>query len=192
MNFPPANIYMGDSGSMFLGYCLAFLSVIFIWNPSSSEFWKISIQPVLLFFAIPIFDLAVVVISRISKGKSPMQGGVDHISHRLINLGQSEKRVIFNICLLNIYTLVMTFLIVSLNQLVSLLSLLFFIASFIIFEAYINREGKIPATFTSFFSAASKILLYLSFVISVFCLCFFCCVLCPFVSFLSFLEILEI
>ncbi len=135
MNFPPAKIYMGDSGSMFLGYCLAFLSVIFIWNPSSSEFWKISIQPVLLFFAIPIFDLAVVVISRISKGKSPMQGGVDHISHRLLNLGQSEKRVIFNICLLNIYTLIMTFLIVSLNQLVSLLAFLLFIVSFIFLGA---------------------------------------------------------
>ena len=131
MNFPPAKIYMGDSGSMFLGYCLAFLSIIFIWNPSSSDFWRISIQPVLLFFTIPIFDLAIVVISRLSKGKSPIQGGVDHISHRLMNLGFSEKRVIATICLLNIYTIVMIFFIVTLNQVGALAVLVAFILSFI-------------------------------------------------------------
>ena len=131
MNFPPAKIYMGDSGSMFLGYCLAFLSIIFIWNPSSSEFWRISIQPVLLFFTIPIFDLAIVVISRLSKGKSPIQGGVDHISHRLMNLGFSEKKVIAVICLLNIYTVIMIFFIVTLNQVEALAVLVTFILSFI-------------------------------------------------------------
>ena len=117
MNFPPAKIYMGDSGSMFLGYCLAFLSVIFIWNPSNSDFWRISIQPVLLFFTIPIFDLGIVVISRLSKGKSPIQGGVDHISHRLMNLGFTEKKVILTICSLNIYTVIMIYFMVTMNQL---------------------------------------------------------------------------
>ena len=131
MNFPPAKIYMGDSGSMFLGYCLAFLSVIFIWNPSNSDFWRISIQPVLLFFTIPIFDLAIVVISRISKGKSPIQGGVDHISHRLMNLGFTEKRVIVTICLLNIYTIIMIFFMVTFSQLQAGIVLTVFILSFI-------------------------------------------------------------
>ena len=131
MNFPPAKIYMGDSGSMFLGYCLAFLSVIFIWNPSNSDFWRISIQPVLLFFTIPIFDLAIVVISRISKGKSPIQGGVDHISHRLMNLGFTEKRVIVTICLLNIYTIIMIFFMVTFSQLQAGIVLTVFILSII-------------------------------------------------------------
>ena len=131
MNFPPAKIYMGDSGSMFLGYCLAFLSVIFIWNPSNSDFWRISIQPVLLFFTIPIFDLAIVVISRISKGKSPMQGGVDHISHRLLNLGFTEKKVIVTICLLNIYTVMMIFFMVTFSQLEAGAMLIVFVLSFI-------------------------------------------------------------
>ncbi len=131
MNFPPAKIYMGDSGSMFLGYCLAFLSVIFIWNPSNSDFWRISIQPVLLFFTIPIFDLAIVVISRISKGKSPIQGGVDHISHRLLNLGFTEKKVIVTICLLNIYTVMMIFFMVTFSQLEAGAMLIIFVLSFI-------------------------------------------------------------
>ena len=131
MNFPPAKIYMGDSGSMFLGYCLAFLSVIFIWNPSNSDFWRISIQPVLLFFTIPIFDLAIVVISRISKGKSPIQGGVDHISHRLLNLGFTEKKVIVTICLLNIYTVMMIFFMVTFSQLEAGAMLIVFVLSFI-------------------------------------------------------------
>ena len=131
MNFPPAKIYMGDSGSMFLGYCLAFLSVIFIWNPSNSDFWRISIQPVLLFFTIPIFDLGIVVISRLSKGKSPIQGGVDHISHRLMNLGFTEKKVILAICLLNIYTVIMIFFMVTMDQLGAGAVLITFVLSFI-------------------------------------------------------------
>ena len=131
MNFPPAKIYMGDSGSMFLGYCLAFLSVIFIWNPSNSDFWRISIQPVLLFFTIPIFDLGIVVISRLSKGKSPIQGGVDHISHRLMNLGFTEKKVILSICLLNIYTVIMIFFMVTMDQLGAGAVLITFVLSFI-------------------------------------------------------------
>jgi len=131
MNFPPAKIYMGDSGSMFLGYCLAFLSVIFIWNPSNSDFWRISIQPVLLFFTIPIFDLAIVIISRISKGKSPIQGGVDHVSHRLMNLGFTEKKVIVTICLLNIYTIIMIFFMVTFSQLQAGVVLIIFVLSFI-------------------------------------------------------------
>ena len=131
MNFPPAKIYMGDSGSMFLGYCLAFLSIIFIWNPSSSDFWRISIQPVLLFFTIPIFDLAIVVISRISKGKSPFEGGVDHISHRLMQLGFSEKNVIAIICSLNVYTVVMIYFIVTINQTGAFIFVALFIISFV-------------------------------------------------------------
>ena len=131
MNFPPAKIYMGDSGSMFLGYCLAFLSVIFIWNPSNSDFWRISIQPVLLFFTIPIFDLGIVVISRLSKGKSPIQGGVDHISHRLMNLGFTEKKVILTICSLNIYTVIMIYFMVTMNQLGAGAVLITFVLSFI-------------------------------------------------------------
>ena len=131
MNFPPAKIYMGDSGSMFLGYCLAFLSVIFIWNPSNSDFWRISIQPVLLFFTIPIFDLGIVVISRLSKGKSPIQGGVDHISHRLMNLGFTEKKVILTICSLNIYTVIMIYFMVTMNQLGAGAVLVTFVLSFI-------------------------------------------------------------
>lgn len=130
MNLPPAKIYMGDSGSMFLGYCLAFLSIIFIWNPSSSDFWRISIAPVLLFFTIPIFDLAIVVISRISKGKSPFKGGVDHISHRLMNLGFSEKTVITIICSLNIYTVTIIYFIVTINQAGAFIFVALFIISF--------------------------------------------------------------
>ena len=131
MNFPPAKIYMGDSGSMFIGYCLAFLSVIFIWNPSNSDFWRISIQPVLLFFTIPIFDLTTVVLSRLSKGKSPFEGGVDHISHRLMNLGFTEKKVIAIVCSLNIYTIAMIYLIITTNQTGAIFAATLFILSFI-------------------------------------------------------------
>ena len=80
---------------------------------------------------IPIFDLGIVVISRLSKGKSPIQGGVDHISHRLMSLGFSEKKVIVTICLLNIYTVIMIFFMVTMNQLGAGTVLIAFVLSFI-------------------------------------------------------------
>ncbi|MBB37678.1 MAG: hypothetical protein CL515_01825, partial [Actinobacteria bacterium] len=82
-------------------------------------------------FTIPIFDLAIVVISRISKGKSPFEGGVDHISHRLMKLGFSEKNVIGIICFLNVYTVIMIYFIVTLNQTGAFIFVALFIISFV-------------------------------------------------------------
>ena len=70
-NLPKARLYMGDSGSLFLGYCLGFISVLFTWNKNIESSWIFQIQPVILFFTIPLLDLMTVVISRLKDGKSP-------------------------------------------------------------------------------------------------------------------------
>ena len=82
-NFHPATIYMGDAGSLFLGFLLAVLGVKLVvpTDPVIAAFVPI------LVLGVAIFDTALVTLSRISRGRSPFEGGRDHTSHRLVALG---------------------------------------------------------------------------------------------------------
>ena len=79
-NRRPARIYMGDAGSLFLGTLLATIAIRI--DPVV-ESKLVSLLVPILFLALPILDTSVVVVDRIRKGKSPLQGGKDHLSHRL-------------------------------------------------------------------------------------------------------------
>lgn len=90
-NFPPATIFMGDVGSLFLGFLLAILGLQLRF-PQNSAFvtWMV---PVFL-FGLPIFDMTLVVVSRIRRGISPLTAGKDHTSHRLVRLGFSPRETV--------------------------------------------------------------------------------------------------
>jgi UDP-GlcNAc:undecaprenyl-phosphate GlcNAc-1-phosphate transferase len=90
-NRRPASIYLGDAGSLYLGFLLAAISVRIDVN-SKTEVIRVLVP--LLIFAIPMIDLAQVVIRRIIKGKSPFEGGRDHLSHLLLNNSVSEGKVL--------------------------------------------------------------------------------------------------
>ena len=87
-NRNPAQIYMGDAGSLFLGMILATILVRFDPNPINR--WAGFAIPVLL-LAMPILDTSVSVLSRIQRGISPFQGGQDHLSHRLVRRGLTRR-----------------------------------------------------------------------------------------------------
>ena len=91
-NKKPASIYLGDAGSLYLGFLLAAISIRIDLDNDSSP-----IRALVLIFilAIPVIDTTQVVVSRIAKGKSPFQGGRDHISHLLLNTGLSQRAVLF-------------------------------------------------------------------------------------------------
>ena len=93
-NFPPAKLYFGDSGSLFIGFCLGFMSILYNWAPEDITVYTSTLNPILLIFSVPLIDFLVVVTYRISIGKSPTIGGTDHISHRLLAKGFSEKKVL--------------------------------------------------------------------------------------------------
>ncbi len=84
-NRPPARIYMGDAGSLFLGVMLAALGMLI----------DLPVHPLVaaaipvLVLTVPVLDTALVVVARIRHGISPFQGGKDHTSHRLVRLGMS-------------------------------------------------------------------------------------------------------
>ena len=91
-NLPKARVYMGDSGSLFLGYCLGFISVLFTWNKSIDSSWSISNSTCNFVFYNSVIRFHDRVISRLRSGKSPMTGGTDHISHRLLKKGTLIKQ----------------------------------------------------------------------------------------------------
>jgi UDP-GlcNAc:undecaprenyl-phosphate GlcNAc-1-phosphate transferase len=91
-NKKPASIYLGDAGSLYLGFLLAAISIRVDLDNDSAPIRAIVL---ILILAIPVIDTTQVVVSRIVKGKSPFQGGRDHISHLLLNRGLSQRAVLF-------------------------------------------------------------------------------------------------
>ena len=92
-NFNPASIFMGDCGSLFLGFFLGGLTLVS--NQARSGLRRnmlaVLAMPVLLLL-IPIVDTTLVTISRKFHGRPVSQGGRDHTSHRLVALGLSERK----------------------------------------------------------------------------------------------------
>lgn len=90
-NFKPAKIFMGDAGAYFLGFWLALLGIQLRF-PQNVNFvtWMV---PVLV-LGLPIFDTALVTISRLRRGVHPFTGGQDHLSHRLVQRGFSQREAV--------------------------------------------------------------------------------------------------
>lgn len=91
-NWNPAHVFMGDTGSLFLGFLLAAVGIKLRF-PSNSDTitWMIP----LLVLALPIFDTTLVFISRLRRGKNPLTTpGKDHISHRLAHLLGSKREAV--------------------------------------------------------------------------------------------------
>ena len=91
-NLPPARIFMGDGGSMLLGFGLAVLAVAR--RTQASNIFAIVGVPTLVFL-LPILDTALVAVTRLLRGQSPAMGGTDHTSHRLVAFGLSERQAVF-------------------------------------------------------------------------------------------------
>lgn len=93
-NSTPASIFMGDCGSMFIGFFLASTALINLSGGRSRSFLPVLAVPILVLF-IPIFDTTFVTILRKLSGRAASQGGRDHTSHRLVALGMSERRAVW-------------------------------------------------------------------------------------------------
>lgn len=92
-NFNPASIFMGDCGSMFVGFLLSSSVLLSQTGGRSRGIFSILAVPVLILF-VPIFDTTFVTILRKMWGRKASQGGRDHTSHRLVALGLSERAAV--------------------------------------------------------------------------------------------------
>ena len=89
-NFNPAKIFMGDTGSTFLGFIMATVSV----EGMFKQYTIISFVVPFLMLGLPIFDVCFAVVRRVSHGQSPMQPDRGHVHHRLIDMGFSQKQAV--------------------------------------------------------------------------------------------------
>ncbi len=89
-NFNPARIFMGDSGSMYLGYTLAGITLMGTHEMASDVFFVLLVPAAMM--GLPIFDTTLVTIMRTLEGRPLSQGGRDHLSHRLVAVGLSERQ----------------------------------------------------------------------------------------------------
>jgi UDP-GlcNAc:undecaprenyl-phosphate/decaprenyl-phosphate GlcNAc-1-phosphate transferase len=92
-NSNPASIFMGDSGSMFIGFFLASAALVNVSGGRSRSFLPVLAVPILVLF-VPIFDTTLVTILRKFSGRAASHGGRDHTSHRLVALGMSERHAV--------------------------------------------------------------------------------------------------
>ena len=90
-NFNPAKIFMGDTGSTFLGFMLATLSIQGVFK----SYAVISFAVPLLILGLPLFDALFAMIRRILRGQSPMTADRGHLHHRLVDMGFSQKQTVF-------------------------------------------------------------------------------------------------
>ena len=106
-NFNPAKIYLGDGGSLFLGFTMACIGIEGTWGKGSGnldQFTSMTLIPIFI-LAYPIFDTSCVVFWRLANSKLPWLGDVNHTTHKLLRLGLSTRQVTFIIYLILIHCL---------------------------------------------------------------------------------------
>jgi UDP-GlcNAc:undecaprenyl-phosphate GlcNAc-1-phosphate transferase len=85
---------MGDAGALFLGVIISVATIRV--NPGITPSWKSLAIPIIL-LGIPLLDTCVAVFSRIARGISPLTGGLDHLSHRLVRAGLSRPVAVISL-----------------------------------------------------------------------------------------------
>ncbi len=98
-NFPPAQIFMGDAGSMVVGFMVALLTLrTTYYHEAQSGAWYPVMMP-LIVLAVPLYDFTSVTVLRLMQGKSPFVGDTQHFSHRLRRRGLSDTQTVLTLYL---------------------------------------------------------------------------------------------
>ncbi len=146
-NWSPSKIYMGDTGSQFLGVFLAATSIVFLWQFNAGNQGLLQVKPFVLpalFFIIPIIDTTTVTLRRLLRGESPFVGGKDHITHHLAYLGLKEKQIVFILAFTTLlsFPIALFFLKNTWSFYMSFGTLAYVVAVFFIFQFY-YKKGEI-------------------------------------------------
>jgi UDP-GlcNAc:undecaprenyl-phosphate GlcNAc-1-phosphate transferase len=99
-NFPPARLFMGDAGSLVVGYFISIGAILTtFYNQSNPQTNKLSVLIPLVVMAIPLYDFFSVIVLRKLAGESPFKGDHRHFSHRLMRRGLTPRQMVFTIYL---------------------------------------------------------------------------------------------
>jgi UDP-GlcNAc:undecaprenyl-phosphate GlcNAc-1-phosphate transferase len=159
-NFPPAKIFMGDSGSLFLGFTLAVLAIAR--QPQASNVFAITGVPTILFL-LPILDTILVTLTRILRGQSPVMGGKDHTSHRLIAFGLSERQALLVLYAVAIASGIVAIAIENIDYWLSLILVPTLVIILALLVAYLGRLKVVAATTSTGGGAFSRFVAELTY-----------------------------
>jgi len=146
-NWNPSSMYMGDTGSMFLGVLLAASSIWFIWSERDVYGGTFQVRQFvipMLIFIIPLIDTTTVTIRRLMKKQSPFVGGKDHITHHLVYLGLKEKTValiLLGVSLLSIF-IVIFIKTMEWTVLTTIAAYAYFILLFVVMQVLYQKGAK--------------------------------------------------
>ncbi|MCB0501066.1 MAG: undecaprenyl/decaprenyl-phosphate alpha-N-acetylglucosaminyl 1-phosphate transferase [Bacteroidetes bacterium] len=147
-NWYPAKMYMGDTGSQFIGVFLAAIAIKLFWNfkdPGTNNLQIKQFLIPLLAFIMPIIDTTTVFIRRIARGQSPFTGGADHTTHHLAYLGLSVPAVGILFITINMLSILFIHLLTSYlewNYYYSFIVLGYFLILFLIMQFLYDLGGK--------------------------------------------------
>jgi len=136
-NFNPAKIFMGDSGSMFIGFMLATMTLQGSWKESTHLIMILAI-PVLV-LAVPLFDTVFVALMRGFNSRKVFQGGKDHISHRMVVLGLSDKHTVIVLYIISIFFGAISALSMYVNPLLTVVLVLLAAVILIYFATFLGK-----------------------------------------------------
>lgn len=137
-NFNPASIFMGDCGSMFIGFLLSGSVLLNQVGGRSRGIVAILAVPVLILF-VPIFDTTFVTVLRKLWGRKASQGGRDHTSHRLVALGLSERNAVLMLYVFAVAAGVLAFLVGQIGPVKSFSLIGFFTIVLVIMGVYLSK-----------------------------------------------------
>ncbi|MEK6732040.1 MAG: hypothetical protein AABY55_00275 [Candidatus Omnitrophota bacterium] len=147
-NFNPAKIFMGDSGSMFIGFMLGAIALQGTWKESAHLMMVLLIP--LLILAVPIFDTMFVTLMRSINSRKVFQGGKDHISHRMVVLGLSERKTVTALYFISLVFGSISILSMFVSPTVTIILMLLTVISLVYFGLFLSKvkvygEGEIGA-----------------------------------------------
>jgi UDP-GlcNAc:undecaprenyl-phosphate GlcNAc-1-phosphate transferase len=149
LNWHPAKIYMGDTGSQFLGVFLAAISILLFWNERDNVSGIIQIKQFvlpLLIFTVPLMDTLTVFIRRILRKQSPFVGGKDHTTHQLVFFGFTQRQTALVLIIIgtisSTFALFLKMSIIPWNFTTSLLAFAYFFVVFGIMQIVYNIGKK--------------------------------------------------
>ena len=137
-NFNPASIFMGDCGSMFVGFLLASSVLLGQTGGRSRGIFSILAVPVLILF-VPIFDTTFVTVLRKMWGRKASQGGRDHTSHRLVALGLSERSAVLMIYVFSVIAGTLSLIVGKIQTSQSIALIVFFTIVLAIIGVYLSK-----------------------------------------------------
>ena len=138
-NIYPSKIFMGDTGSQFLGVFLAGISIQYLWGVNYPGGAAIQVKQFLvpaLFFIIPLTDTVTVFFWRIRRGQSPSMGGTDHITHHLFYNGLTERQVLLVLSLVTLISAGLATWMIALNEWTTMQIIILIVYSVVVFSLF--------------------------------------------------------